>query len=927
MEEKEEGEKREGEKREKKERKEKANTKSQIKSSGMKSKSKETNGKEDNSEGKTWDDLKKALSVSVPPLGSVSIIFSHVNQWNNKRINKVPSAKLSTELKEFGEFTTVLRSAKEQFAFLVAEFDGAQFKQWTESKEKYSTFLEDGEKTILLRKAELLRKLAYARANQMISTSQAYFASAVRALPGNGNSNSSVVPRQGERIARKCFGTGAAVLTKVKQLNEEAGNALDAKIKRVEEEQEVVDALIKNASKNSAPVSFTIPQGKKLPSDYIIAEDFHIGFLDPTDANPAIADGVLSFNLVFRDATIKALAFVASFGPLPVDSGAWADSLCLPFTEEEELKMSPRTEECEELINVWQEKLKKPLAALEKTIEMEGGKEEDLSFLEEGKKKAEELFSRVRSFSTRVEEMRKERNDYFPVLRSYEHIMEATKIINEIDNLVSSSTRVWLGEVKDGKRITYEPHEVFMSLQIICNKLLSKAQNLNDSENSFPFFLLMKDNLTPLLPWAKKMNKVANGVTMDFEESDGFHPFASGGPSLPNRGLPDEANQDGKYIKSFTGSHAGQIFFAKQTIPKYIGDDSSLCSQFTAGEGIFCRASWQRAITNYPIAKNDKGELIFGQKYLFNWSQKKTHALCQAVFLYIDGKRISNPNTEVEGSVMCSWFGGAQMHPSSWREYNPDTTTPVDFYAFTTTCRFGLLTPYKESEGWEPCQMATAIKALSSLAPGEHKIKVEMRYQIFPATDNLKRAPYQQIYPLKPLPISDPIATGEFTYKALPNNETICFDKGLTWLPVRCSTLSSDLCDAIEKEALQLLAEGREWGKQATQTEEPIYVKCRGDFFTSALRKELVGNTIYEYPASYGVPVSVVFYRNPETGWEKERVVIFHLNAITPQSPNPTKAANFNNVSVGGNDSDFLFDDLPEFMKKSVKRCPECMRN
>jgi hypothetical protein len=269
-------------------------------------------------------------------------------------------------------------------------------------------------------------------------------------------------------------------------------------------------------------------------------------------------------------------------------------------------------------------------------------------------------------------------------------------------------------------------------------------------------------------------------------------------------------------------------------------------------------------------------------------------------------------------------YNGPQMHTSKWAAYKP-TEADTDFYAYTQTCRFGLLTPYGDSQGWKASQLASAKKALSSLPPGDHQVKVELKYQIVPHQNNLDRPVHQQIQPITPLPISEPIASGSFKYTALADGEKICFEKGLTWLPVRKSPLPTEECAEIEKSTLNLLKSLGDWGKRSMKCEEPIFAQCTGDFYTGDTWIERIGTSIIEHPSQYVVDVDVLFYRNPETGWDKESIALFHLGACTPKSKNPTKSTNFVGVSVGSNDSGYVYNDLPEFVKKTIKRCSENM--
>ena len=396
-------------------------------------------------------------------------------------------------------------------------------------------------------------------------------------------------------------------------------------------------------------------------------------------------------------------------------------------------------------------------------------------------------------------------------------------------------------------------------------------------------------------------------VTPDEDESPAWYEQtwewvlqdASSALTLPMDKKPDQSTKASADVYTATcKKNAGKIVFSSSLI-KENGEGGAFSDKFdlktaTEGAGIFGRAFWPRSIANYPIAKDKKtGKVLYGPAGVDG------DRLIADIYLKasIDGKEVTN---ECHADGCLSSF-------SQRRVANPGET---DFYATSQTCRLRVLADDLDDvkqlgDPWHATAARFAYE-FSLLAPGEHKVDLQLCFRLYSTHDNTLAHPVKdgkRVFPFSTTPVSAPIATGGFTL-VVPTFKVP--RRSILPRPVSLSATSPAARAQLEQAITAHLAADRGWGARKPKQEVPMYVTLVSDAaFVSSTELFVVGKdargciVCAREPMQYERDFRAAFRRRVKDGWQRERVAFFLLGAcgVYQRGP-PTDIPPITSISV-----------------------------
>eukprot|EP01094_Clydonella_sp_ATCC50884_P028149 TRINITY_DN8358_c0_g1_i1.p1 TRINITY_DN8358_c0_g1~~TRINITY_DN8358_c0_g1_i1.p1 ORF type:complete len:1011 (-),score=162.52 TRINITY_DN8358_c0_g1_i1:103-2766(-) len=378
--------------------------------------------------------------------------------------------------------------------------------------------------------------------------------------------------------------------------------------------------------------------------------------------------------------------------------------------------------------------------------------------------------------------------------------------------------------------------------------------------------------------------------------------------------------KDSKLWSSLHSDHAGKIAFSTAPIENTCTSTSDFSNEFKGSDSIYARAYWPKAISQIALAKNkETGELVFGPQYLTSSSHGHRHLVWLEIvqMVKIDGEAITRPD-QPEG--MFSWFSDNGVQFKSEKEYEAKLGTVTDFYAFNQSCRFPVSQKKVPdiSDEWERASNRYQF-ALHSLPAGKHTVSVDLCFRVCSSMDNYPGS-RKPVFPMVSTAISHPLASGEFVIDTAAAPVTIA-----SLYPKRRTSLSSSTAQEYEHKIMALLQSSCGWGKRSHKTEVPLYVALEGDWYCSGTNWYLCGDVMKEEPTEYSIAFIALFYRSPQSGWNREEIAAFHLSAVTQCGRGMKPSPPFAGFAVG---SSFTFDVdlLPPAALAKFQRCPEHLR-
>jgi hypothetical protein len=401
-------------------------------------------------------------------------------------------------------------------------------------------------------------------------------------------------------------------------------------------------------------------------------------------------------------------------------------------------------------------------------------------------------------------------------------------------------------------------------------------------------------------PWFKPLleDPLAGDDTADPEETAEWYArtwtwvlddASLGGPNRPFDKKKDQSTSgSSKVYTAKCKANAGKIVFSNALIES-TGEGGAIADTFdlkavTEGKGLFARAFWPRAISNYPIAKdNASGKLLYGPAAMSN---DRMH--CEILLMAsIDGEQILNeelPNNAV--SAMDQRSEGGAGAP--------------DFYALNQTCRLQVLADDLDDidqlrDSWHRVAGRFAYE-FSKLTAGDHKVELQLCFRLNSTVENAFSHPKldekDRLWPFFTTPVSTPIAQGAFTLNV---PATKVPRRSVLPKPMPFPSLPAAKRSAIESAILATLAKSGSWGNRADKTEVPFYCTlleanshvCSTEVFvvsTSGRERVLVKEAV-----QYSQDFRGVFRRRVADGWHQEKVAFFLLAAAGAERRDPPR--------------------------------------
>jgi len=222
-----------------------------------------------------------------------------------------------------------------------------------------------------------------------------------------------------------------------------------------------------------------------------------------------------------------------------------------------------------------------------------------------------------------------------------------------------------------------------------------------------------------------------------------------GNPESALRRLPEKQTVDSEWKAKYQ-NYFGKALFKNQ--------ENKLTNNFTTGDEITVKFIWPHAIRNYPTGTDDKGDPVYPPMMLSCNEKRQTHLLTLFFYLFIDDKPVTRSyRTLKEFSYIHEKGPNLSNHDILHFSFKKKSQIR-DLYAFNQSLKLKLVghvdTNWKGDIDWNLFGLSCSSALFSRLPVGDHKVRVELRYQITPEQKNLKKMKPFQIYPLEKTPVS-----------------------------------------------------------------------------------------------------------------------------------------------------------------------------
>jgi hypothetical protein len=290
------------------------------------------------------------------------------------------------------------------------------------------------------------------------------------------------------------------------------------------------------------------------------------------------------------------------------------------------------------------------------------------------------------------------------------------------------------------------------------------------------------------------------------------------------------------------------------------------------------------------------------------------HRLEVMTVVRVDGQPLVRPGM-VHGEW--SWFGWRSPSGAAKRKA---AETTVDFYGWSQTCKFSVLSSKVHeslNDEWVR-QAARFAYEFTRLPAGEHRVDIDLCYRITSTEENFDSHPAQGLlYPEMDTVMSMPLAQGSFTL-VVPVERL----ERRSILPHRPAGLALPVAELqrLEEVVIDTMKKARDWGGRARKTERPMHAVVTSDWYESDFDHIIAGRNnfneviIRKICIRNGFNYTVVLRRLAADGWSKEHVAVFRLAAYGPESAsgNPLKTIPpMTGIGVAGS---FIFE--PELLKE-----------
>ena len=214
------------------------------------------------------------------------------------------------------------------------------------------------------------------------------------------------------------------------------------------------------------------------------------------------------------------------------------------------------------------------------------------------------------------------------------------------------------------------------------------------------------------------------------------------------------------------------------------------------------------------------------------------------------------------------------------------------------TCKMAILAddldkPEQLGDEWHRVAALFAYE-FSKLAPGEHRVEVNLHFRLAAQDSNLFTHPSnpKRCFPWRSSPLSAPLASGQFTL-VVPTTKVVrrsILPRPLT--PALGGTPAPERA-RLEELLMEHMGRLRDWGARSPKREVPIHMVVTSEPYVSSTEVFIMGYDgrgcalVSKEPTAMSRSFYAVFRRRKADGWPRETFAVFDLSASGSHQRNP----------------------------------------